>query len=129
MLDPHWTRIAVDLAQFGLLGLVGLYLCKSTNDRARGSELSQLRADTDHAASTLDTRLTRVEERIAHHPGIADMAGIYNVLNPLRETAARLDAEVRGLRESVAQVQRGVSALTEALLNKDLSPRTQRTRT
>ena len=30
MLDPHWTRIAVDLAQFGLLAAVGLWRYESS---------------------------------------------------------------------------------------------------
>ena len=129
MLDPHWTRIAVDLAQFGLLAIVGLYQWLSTRDRVRSSELNKLRADIDSVMDGHGNRLTRMDERITHVPGIAELGSLYNTLNPLRETVARLDAEVRAVRESVAQVQRGVSALTEALLNKDLSARTTPPRT
>jgi len=141
-MDPGWAKVAVDLAQFGILGAIGIYQWVVSKDRVRRDQIATLedeiaRIGHDHdlqlarLESHIDAnptgkectmqsaRISRLEEQIKHMPGTREIKALYDRLNPLAESMSALRAQATAHGEALQDIKRGLSVLNESLIRRE----------
>lgn len=86
--DIDW-RLAWDIAQFSLLGGIGIYLHFELRDRARGTQVEDLR-------KSHDGRLDALTDRIAKAEGAMGSAPNRDLCERTQQRIARLEARGEG---------------------------------
>jgi hypothetical protein len=142
MIDPAWAKVVVDVAQFAILGAIGVHQWSVGRDRVRQAQVSHLQTDLDEITADHKIRLTkieaaiehmpavrtcalqherlsRIEEQVKHMPGPGDLRAIYDRLNPIGESVAGLSAQVSGLNQNLADIKHGLAVLNESLLRRE----------
>lgn len=128
---PEWAKIIVDLAQFTILGVIGIHQWLVTRDRVRTSQLQEIeerlirieaheaQAPTSINCSLHADRLTRIEEAARHMPDRNEIASIYQSVNPMREHLAAVRADIAAVKDTQVGLRVGLAAITESLLRRD----------
>lgn len=118
-MDYELLKLAVDVVQFLLTGAIGVYVYLANKNRVTNERIGRLEEDVDARLDDHTSRLATVEAHLEHLPG-ADAVG------EVREMVARVGgdvkgvkAEVQGIREVLAPMQRVIDNVQQYLLNQN----------
>lgn len=107
-------RLAWDIAQFTLLGGIGIYLHFELRDRARGAQLHELAARQDGRMDDHEQRIARAEVRIQTTPSPDNCAQTQQRVARL-EAAAGAAVTHADLKQVYARIEQMDTRLTREL--------------
>lgn len=101
----------LDVAQFAVLGAIGIYVHVVTRQRVTETQFDELRKDLHLSLDGFGQRLARAEEAQRHGPTHGDMSSLARELGELRGDVQQMAGGLEGIR-------RAVDLINQHLLNR-----------
>lgn len=137
--DSVW-KLAVDLGQFALTGIVGIYVYWSSQAQARREALERLANRLDQRLDSQDGRLLVAESQLGHTsnreqcavhlgqmqalrqqvealPSHDDIKHAHGRIDRLGEAVSRIEGQLQGIDRSLAGIDRQLQLIIEQLLD------------
>ena len=100
-MDYEAWRFWIDVLQAALTAGIGVYVWLVNRTRVNASRIRKLEDDIDKRLDGHDERLTRVESAIEHGPKREDFGRIYERLEDVAESVARIEGSEKAMARNI----------------------------
>lgn len=105
-MNSDWVKIAVDIIQFLIMGVIGVWGYLRGKDSKNEEAVSELRAQLEAHIKTTNDRLTRIETGLAHVATSTDMATLEGRINTLAARVESVDSHLEQIRHSNNRIEK-----------------------
>jgi hypothetical protein len=103
-MDYNAWKVWIDLAQLILWALLGIYTWFSNRHRVTNKRIESLETSVDERIDGQSERIIRIEERLSHLPGQADLGELHEKVNELSTSTGEVRGEIRAIHRTVSMI-------------------------
>jgi len=102
--DFIFWQIVLNITQFVITTLLGLYVFVSNRNRAKAAELMQYKGDTDRRISDHTSRLAVIEETVRCAPNHGDIGKVHGRLDAMSEQLSEARGELKAISKNLGLI-------------------------